>query len=112
MSNARALETGMEEVAGFRARLAGGEDLKAARKAACGDGRVDRGVEAITEVMQKEAPFWQAVRAYARQRGLLFPEDEKALYSAVSLPQMVPTERQAERLISLLSRCEDAGFAG
>ncbi|MGH8255150.1 MAG: AIPR family protein [Steroidobacteraceae bacterium] len=108
----RALETGIAEVAGFRARLAGREDQKSARKAARSDGRVDRGVEAITEVMQKDAPFWQAVRAYARQRNLLFPEDERALHPAVNLPKMVPTDRQAERLISLLSRCEDAGFAG
>ena len=108
----RALETEVEEVAGFRARLVDREDQKAARKAARGDGLVDRGVEAITEVMQKDAPFWQAVRSYARQRNLLFPEDEKALYAAVNLPRMVPTDRQAERLISLLTRCQDAGFAG
>ena len=107
----RALETEVEEVAGFRARLVDREDQKAARKAARGDRLVDRGVEAITEVMQKDAPFWQAVRSYARQRNFLFPEDEKALYPAVNLPRMAPTDRQAERLISLLTRCEDAGFA-
>lgn len=107
----RAMETAVEEVQGFRARLEGREDQKAARKAARGDGRVDRGVEAITEVIQKDAPFWQAVRSYARQRNLLFAEDEKALYPAVNLPKLVPTDRQAERLISLLARCEDAGFA-
>lgn len=108
----RALETEVAEVAGFRARLVGREDQKAARKSARDDGRVDRGVEAITAVMQKEAPFWQAVGSYARQRNLLFPEDERALYPAVNLPKMVPTDRQAERLINLLARCEDAGFAG
>ncbi len=53
---------------------------------------------------------WQAVRSYARQRNLLFAEDEKALYPAVNLPKMIPTDRQAEQLISLLTRCEDAGF--
>jgi hypothetical protein len=108
----RALETEVTEVAGFRARLIGREDRKVARKAARADGKVDRGVEAITEVMQKDAPFWQAVRSYARQRNLLFPEDEKALYPAVNLPKTAPTDRQAERLIGLLRRCEDAGFGG
>jgi hypothetical protein len=107
----RAMETEVGEIAGFRARLVGREDRKAARRAAREDGKVDRGVEAITEVMQKDALFWQAVRSYARQRNLLFPEDDKALYPAVNLPKMVPTDRQAERLISLLTRCEDAGFA-
>lgn len=107
----RALETDVAEVAGLRARLVGREDRKAAQKAAREDGKVDRGIEAITEVMQKDAPFWEAVRSFARQRNLLFPEDKKALYPAVNLPKLVPTDRQAERLISLLARCEDAGFA-
>lgn len=107
----RAMETEVGEIACFRARLVGREDRKAARRAAREDGKVDRGVEAITEVMQKDALFWQAVRSYARQRNLLFPEDDKALYPVVNLPKMVPTDRQAERLISLLTRCEDAGFA-
>jgi hypothetical protein len=108
----RALEMDVEEVAGFRARLVGAEEQKAARKAARDDGRVDRGVEAITEVMQKDAPFWQTVRSYARQRNLLFPEDEKALFPAVNIPKMVPTDRQAERLITLLARCVEFGFPG
>jgi hypothetical protein len=106
----RALETEVEEVRGFSTRLVGPEGRKAAQKAAREEGRVDRGIEAITEVMQKDAAFWQGVRLYARQRNLLFPEDEKALYPAVNLPKMVPTDRQAERLITVLGRCKDAGF--
>jgi hypothetical protein len=75
------------------------------------DGRVDRGVQAITEVMQKDAQFWQSVRAYARQKKLLFPEDERALVPAVNMPKMVPSDKQAERLIILLARCEEVGFS-
>jgi hypothetical protein len=100
----------VEQVAGLSSRLVSSEAGKAARKAAREDGLVDRGVEAITEVVRRDAAFWQAVRSYARQRNLLFPEDEKALYPALYLPKMVPTDRQAERLMTLLSRCENAGF--
>lgn len=64
----RALEIPVEEVSGFRARLVGAEDQRIARKTAREDGRVDRGVQAITEVMQKDAEFWQHLRAYARQK--------------------------------------------
>ena len=53
----RALETDVAEVAGLRARLVGREDRKAAQKAAREDGKVDRGIEAITGVLQKDAPF-------------------------------------------------------
>jgi len=107
----RALETPVAEVPGFRARLVGAEEQRVARKAAREDGRVDRGVQAITEVMQKDAQFWQGLRSYARQKKLLFPEDERALIPAVNMPKMVPSDRQAERLILLLTRCEELGFS-
>jgi hypothetical protein len=106
----RALEIHVEEVPDFRARLVGAEDHRDSRKTAREDGRVDRSVRAITEVMQKDAQFWQGLRSYARQRKLLFPEDERALVSAVNMPRMVPSDKQAERLISLLARCEEFGF--
>jgi hypothetical protein len=106
----RALESEVPVVAEFNARLAGAEDTKAARKIAKSDGRVDRGVEAIVEVMRQDASFWRAIRQFAQQRNLLFPEDEKALFPAVNLPRLVPSDSQATRLIRLLSRCEELGF--
>jgi hypothetical protein len=105
-----ALETRVEMVSGFAAKLVGAEDQRAARRAAREDGRIDRGVQAITEVMQRNAPFWQAVRSYARQRDFLSQEDEKALFPALNMPKTVPTDRQAERLIGLLARCQEFGF--
>ena len=107
----RALETDVPEVPGFRTRLVDREHEKSARKTAREDGRVDRGLHAITEVMGRDGPFWEAVRSHARQRNLLYPEDERALFPAVNIPKMVPTDRQAERLINLLARCEETGFA-
>jgi len=106
----RALGTDVEEVAGFRARLLSPEDQKTARKTARDVGRIDQGLQAITEVMLKGGPFWEDVGLYARSRNLFYPEDEQALFPAVNIPKMVPTGKQAERLISLLVRCEDSGF--
>jgi AIPR protein len=100
----RALETHVEEIPGFRVRLVGAEDQRLARKNAREDGRVDRAVHAITEVMQKDAQFWRGLRSYAHQRKLLFPEDERALVPAVNMPKMVPSDKQAERLISRCCR--------
>jgi hypothetical protein len=107
----RALETDVQELPAFRSKLIDADDQKAVRKSARDESRVDRGLEAITEVMKKDGVFWQALESYARQRNLLFPEDERALVPAMSLPKMAPTERQAERLMGLLSRCEQSGFA-
>lgn len=107
----RALEAGVQELPAFRTRLIDADDQKAVRRSSRDESRVDRGLEAITEVMRKDAVFWQALESYARQRHLLFPEDERALFPAKNLPRMVPTDRQAERIMGLLSRCEQAGFA-
>jgi hypothetical protein len=58
--------------------------------------------------MQKDVLFWQSVCSYARQRAFLSPEDEKALYPALN--KLVPTDRQAERLVGLVARCQEFGF--
>ena len=100
----------MQELPAFRIKLIDADDQRAVRNYARDESRVDRGLEAITAVMKKDAEFWQALESYARQRNLLFPEDERALVPAKNLPRMVPTDRQAQRLMSLLSRCEGSGF--
>ena len=100
----------MQELPAFRTKLIDADYQKGARKFARDESRVDRGLEAITEVMRKDAVFWQVLESYARPRNLLFPEDERALVPAKNLPRMVPTDRQAERIMGLLSRCEEAGF--
>lgn len=102
------LETQVEVVSGFSARLIGADDQRATRKAAREHGRVDRGVQAITEVIQKDVQFWQSLCSYARQRAFLSSEDEKALYPALN--KLVPTDRQATRLMGLLERCQELGF--
>src|SRR5204862_4420427 len=45
----RGLETQVAEVAGFRSHLADREAKKAAKKTAREDGKIDRGLEALTE---------------------------------------------------------------
>jgi len=106
----RALESEVQELPAFRTRLIDADDQKGARKFARDESRIDRGLGAITEVMKKDAVFWQVLESYARRRNLLFSEDERALVPAKNLPRMVPTDRQAERIMGLLSRCEQAGF--
>jgi hypothetical protein len=92
--------------------ICGPDDIRVEQKDAKAEGFIDRGLEVVTEVMSRGPSFWQDLRNYARGNKLLLPADEKALIPAVSMPNTIPTDRQAARLIGLLQRCSEAGFEG
>jgi hypothetical protein len=106
----RAFETEVPIAKGFRSRLVTSDETRAAGKAAQQAGRIDQGLAVQKEIMARDAAYWERVRLYARRKNLLFPEDEKALVPAVNVPKMVPTDRQAARLVALVARCEESGF--
>lgn len=106
----RALETEVAKVKGFEGLLLAAEEAKSARKVAKAEGKVDRGLEAVSEVIRLGTSFWRSTGQYARGKKLLLADDEKALLPAVNMPKLIPTDRQAERLIGLLQRCREAGF--
>jgi hypothetical protein len=106
----RALETEVTKLRGFDSLLLAAEEAKSARKAAKAEGKVDRGLEAVSEVIRLGTTFWRSTGQYARGKKLLWPDDEKALLPAINMPKMIPTDRQAEQLIRLLERCREAGF--
>jgi hypothetical protein len=108
----RALETEVPILRVFDGALLGPDEARAARSEAKAAGRVDRGLEAVAAVMNKGPLFWGKVMAYARSNRLLDPVDERALVPALNIPKMIPTDRQAERLIALMHRCGEAGFDG
>jgi hypothetical protein len=107
----RALETEVPIEPSFRLRLVAADDARSVRRSARAEGRVDRGLTAQMAVMSKGASFWENVRSYAARKNLLFAEDERALLPACNIPRMVPTDRQAERLVGLLTRCQQEGFS-
>jgi hypothetical protein len=106
----RALETEVPIVERLDSSICGPDDIRVEQKDAKAEGFIDRGLEVVTEVMSRGPSFWQDLRNYARGNKLLLPADEKALVPAVNMPNMIPTERQAARLIALLQRCSEAGF--
>jgi hypothetical protein len=50
------------------------------------------------------------LREFGRARKILLPDDEKALVPACRMPSMVPTDRQATRLVQLADRAIEAGW--
>ena len=106
----RALETDVPILRIFDGLLLDKDHVRSGRKDARADGRVDLALEGVTEVMRRGPEHWKRVRDHARIHRLLLPGDEKALLPALNLPKMVPSDRQAEALITLQQRCEKAGF--
>ena len=106
----QALETEVPVVPGFDDQLIGTADVRTARKEAKVEDRIDRGLEAVTEVIGRGGSFWRKLREYAQDKRLLSPDDERSLRPAMSVPGLIPSAWQAERALALLQRCEKAGF--
>ena len=73
-------------------------------------GKVADGLAAVTEVINRGARFWQNFQGYCREQGLLTPEDDKAFVPACATPTMIPSDRQATRLMALLARAKESGW--
>ena len=74
-------------------------------------GRIDEGLAAIQRVMEYKAPYWEALRKFCLSKRLLSPEDGAALNRVCRSSIKVPDDRQAARLIRLISRAEEAGWS-
>ena len=85
-------------------------DARAANRDQRSSQRITEGLAAVTEVMKIGAEAWRRVRTFARDHRLTLPEDERALEIACAMPRYVPTDKQAERILVVLGRCNEAGF--
>lgn len=103
-----ALETDVPVAKGLKNFLIGPEDSKAEKKNAQEVGRLDQQINAVTAVLARGPGYWAEVKEYAQKMKLLSPEDDKAFFPALS--NKLPTDRQAERLMSVVERCEQAGW--
>ncbi|MBF0185831.1 MAG: AIPR family protein [Magnetococcales bacterium] len=106
-----ALETEVSVIEGFGDFLLPPDEAKATARGAWVEGKIDDGIRAVSEVMSRSSTSWIALRDYAREMRLLGPEDEKALFPVITTPPKVPTDRQAERLMALLARCQESGLS-
>ena len=67
-------------------------------------------LDSIKQVLSYDSKYWESLRAFCRTKRMLYPEDERALVPACQIPGMVPTDKQAARLLQLLDRATAAGW--
>jgi len=87
-----------------------GDEKRAGERQQRATDAVDRGLDAIKQVLARDSAYWESLRGFCRAKRILLPDDEKALVPACKIPSTVPTERQAARLVRLVSRAEEAGW--
>lgn len=105
-----AFEASVPVVSGFDEWLITSDDRRSRRRDQRNIGLIDRGLDSIKQVVARKAKYWEALREFARSNSILHPEDEKALVPACRMPSMIPTDRQAARLLQLADRAAEAGW--
>jgi len=104
------LETAVPVVTGLDDWILTSEDRSARRREQRATGLIDRGLDSVKRVVARDSRYWQSLREFARTNRILQPADEKALVPACQIPTMIPSDRQAARLLQLADRAVEAGW--
>jgi hypothetical protein len=105
-----ALETPVPVVKGFDDWIITSEDGRARKREQRVTGLIDSGLDSVKRVVSRESRYWESLREFGRTKRILQPDDEKALVPACRIPRMIPTDRQAARLLQLADRAAEAGW--
>ncbi len=105
-----ALETRVAIVKGLNDWTVTRDDRRASKREQRATGLIDRGLDSVKEVLSQDSKYWESLRRFCRTKRILLPEDEKALVPACQIPSMIPTDKQAARLLQLVGRATDAGW--
>lgn len=106
----KALETRVPVVNGFDNWLIASDDKRARKREQRITGQIDSGLNLVRQVLAHDARYWKSLRSFCRTKGILLFNDEKVLIPACQIPDMVPTDRQAARLLQLVERAVNAGW--
>lgn len=86
------------------------DDVLEGEKVARSIERIDRGIAAITAVVQAKPAWWRQARQWGIEKNLLtMKEDQLLLFAAT--PGKVPSERQAVAILEIRSKLEREGLA-
>jgi hypothetical protein len=105
-----ALEAPVPVVRGLDDWLITSEDGRARKREQRTAGLIDRGLDSVKRVVSRESKYWMSLREFGRAKRILLPDDEKALVPACRIPSMIPSDRQAARLLQLADRAAEAGW--
>jgi hypothetical protein len=73
----QALQMPVGVVAGFDDFVVGRDEVRAATREGCQEGRINDGLARVTGVIELGAPFWQAVERFALGKRLVTADDRK-----------------------------------
>ncbi len=105
-----ALEAEVPLVKGFDDWILTSDDKRSSTREQRATGLIDRGLDSVMLVLTHDSKFWESLRGFCRTKRILLPDDEKALVPACQIPGMVPTDKQAKRLLQLVDRATNAGW--
>ncbi len=105
-----ALETEIPTVIGFDDWILTSDDRRASKREQRATGLIDRGLDSVRQVLSRNSEYWESLRGFCRAKRILLAEDERALVPACRIPSMVPTDKQAARLLQLVDRAVNAGW--
>ena len=87
------------------------EEKKEADRGAKKKQKLTNGINAQVEVYNRGAEFWKQLAVFAVRQNLVNSLDAQALKSACNIPEKIPNAPQSKRLLALLRRAEEEGFA-
>jgi AIPR protein/Abortive infection phage resistance protein N-terminal domain len=105
-----ALDAPVPLVKGIDDWIVSSEDRRARQREQRAAGLIDSGLDSVMQILTHSPTYWESLREFCRKERLLLPEDEKALVPAFRMPGMVPTQKQAVRLLQLIDRAVQSGW--
>ena len=106
-----ALETPITIEDDFDEWLITSDEARANRRERKATDVVDRGLDAVRQVLTRDSRYWESLRTFGRSKRILLSDDEKALTSACRT-NAVPTDKNALKLLKLVDRAVQAGWLG
>jgi len=103
-------ERGLTYGDAFRQVLVDMEDARAEEEEVTEDENLTKSVEAQTRVFELGAAFWAEAKTWGRSQRLLSPAEYNTLEICAKIPSRLPTERQTEFALEILSKLEAKGF--
>lgn len=91
--------------------LIGQDDMRSIAREAKTDRRIELDVDAMTKVVEITSTQWRTVMDFSISKKMITPDELVALRIACQLPIKVPTPYQSKKLIALLERLYEEGFA-
>lgn len=106
----RAQQTQIDISPALMVELVSTDDIDGQQRDAREVEKIDRGIAAITAVVQAQPSFWRQIRAWGLQNNHLTGKEEQLLLLAAT-PGKVPTERQAAAILDIRRKLEREGLA-